>query len=210
MAELLMAAALWLIWGLADIFLRRIEIEKLQQEYDREWQLGNHEGCRKLHLKIGKLQIVNFEREIESACVPILAPQYAIGVSRSSQFSRVAVDEFERELEEQRQLNELGRIRRLINLLTLLWQRILESLIFFSNFSVFPNKHRPPCTTMPWNIRPALVVLWGVCWMFYDRRSPIDSSLQSSLEDEIIVPSSCKVLPHLNFLLTQLTFCMQT
>jgi hypothetical protein len=25
---------------------------------------------------------------------------------------------------------------------------------------------RAPCTTMPWTIWPALVVLWGVCWMF--------------------------------------------
>ena len=27
---------------------------------------------------------------------------------------------------------------------------------------------RPPLSsTMPWNIKPSLVVLWGVCWMFY-------------------------------------------
>ena len=26
---------------------------------------------------------------------------------------------------------------------------------------------RPLSTTWPWNIRPTLVVLWGVCWMFY-------------------------------------------
>ncbi|KAH6611670.1 hypothetical protein B0J18DRAFT_84484 [Chaetomium sp. MPI-SDFR-AT-0129] len=25
---------------------------------------------------------------------------------------------------------------------------------------------RHPCTTMPWTLWPALVVLWGVCWMF--------------------------------------------
>ena len=204
-----MAAALWCIWVLDDVsFQWQIEklsweFEKLQQEYDREWQLGNHGGCRKLHLIIRNLQIMNFEWEIEN--VEKLQQQI-----EKLKWEHKQIDEFERALEEQRQLNELGRIRRLINLLTLLWQRIVESLIFFSNFSVFPNKHRPPCTTMPWNIRPALVVLWGVCWMFYDHRSPIDSSLHSSLEDEIIVPSSCKVLPHLNFLLTQLTFCMQT
>ena len=33
--------------------------------------------------------------------------------------------------------------------------------------SKFLNKLHPLCTTMPWNIRSALVVLWGVCWMFY-------------------------------------------
>ncbi len=26
-------------------------------------------------------------------------------------------------------------------------------------------RHR--CTTMPWTIRLALMVLWGVCWIFY-------------------------------------------
>jgi hypothetical protein len=39
------------------------------------------------------------------------------------------------------------------------------------DLSVFPNRRRPPCTTMPWNIWPALVVLWGVCWMFYNSSS---------------------------------------
>jgi hypothetical protein len=40
-------------------------------------------------------------------------------------------------------------------------------LFSFCNFSLLPNRHRPPCSTMPWDILPALVVLWGVCWMFY-------------------------------------------
>jgi hypothetical protein len=35
-------------------------------------------------------------------------------------------------------------------------------------FSVFPDNFRHLCTTMPWTIWPALVVLWGVCWMFYE------------------------------------------
>lgn len=30
----------------------------------------------------------------------------------------------------------------------------------------FPNNRRHVCTTMPWTILPALLVLWGVCWMF--------------------------------------------
>lgn len=34
--------------------------------------------------------------------------------------------------------------------------------------STFPNGLRPLCTTMPWTIWPVLVVLWGVCWMFYE------------------------------------------
>jgi hypothetical protein len=39
-------------------------------------------------------------------------------------------------------------------------------LLSFCSFSLLPNRHRPPCSTMPWDILPALVVLWGVCWMF--------------------------------------------
>ncbi|KAK7562149.1 hypothetical protein IWX49DRAFT_76789 [Phyllosticta citricarpa] len=34
-------------------------------------------------------------------------------------------------------------------------------------FSEFPGGVRPMSTTWPWTIRPALAVLWGVCWMFY-------------------------------------------
>jgi hypothetical protein len=33
-------------------------------------------------------------------------------------------------------------------------------------FFEFPSGIRHLCTTMPWTIWPALVVLWGVCWMF--------------------------------------------
>lgn len=55
----------------------------------------------------------------------------------------------------------------------------------YSGFSEFPNSMRPPCTTMPWTIWPALVVLWGVCWMFYTPLSPIDEhQLQLLLQDE--------------------------
>lgn len=46
-------------------------------------------------------------------------------------------------------------------------ERVLYFLLYFS-FSKFPNRLRPPCTTMPWTIWPALMVLWGVCWMFYE------------------------------------------
>lgn len=33
-------------------------------------------------------------------------------------------------------------------------------------FAEWPNSHRPLSTTWPWNIKPSLLVLWGVCWMF--------------------------------------------
>jgi hypothetical protein len=47
------------------------------------------------------------------------------------------------------------------------YQLLFYSLVFFYSFSEFPRGMRHICTTMPWTICPALVVLWGVCWMFY-------------------------------------------
>lgn len=35
-------------------------------------------------------------------------------------------------------------------------------------FCQYPDVRHPLITTLPWNIRPSLAVLWGVCWMFYD------------------------------------------
>ena len=32
----------------------------------------------------------------------------------------------------------------------------------------FLGKGRPPSPSWPWNVRTSLVVLWGVCWMFFD------------------------------------------
>ena len=34
-------------------------------------------------------------------------------------------------------------------------------------YAEWSNCHRPLSTTWPWNIKPSLLVLWGVCWMFY-------------------------------------------
>ncbi|KAF2825808.1 hypothetical protein CC86DRAFT_382799 [Ophiobolus disseminans] len=36
-------------------------------------------------------------------------------------------------------------------------------------FSEFAEKPRPLSSSFPWTIKPSLAVLWGVCWMFYDR-----------------------------------------
>ena len=40
---------------------------------------------------------------------------------------------------------------------------------------------RPPLnSTMPWNIKPSLVVLWGVCWMYYKNEARPRASRQES------------------------------
>ncbi|KAH6855897.1 hypothetical protein B0I37DRAFT_366063 [Chaetomium sp. MPI-CAGE-AT-0009] len=47
----------------------------------------------------------------------------------------------------------------------------------------FPGGLRHLCTTMPWTIWPALVVLWGVCWMFIQQQhGGVDKSLSLPLQ----------------------------
>jgi hypothetical protein len=38
-------------------------------------------------------------------------------------------------------------------------------------FAEFSSSHRPLSMTWPWDIKPSLMVLWGVCWMFYQSRT---------------------------------------
>ncbi|KAL8806527.1 MAG: hypothetical protein Q9182_001310 [Xanthomendoza sp. 2 TL-2023] len=56
-------------------------------------------------------------------------------------------------------------------------------------FLEWPNGRRPLSTTWPWNIRPSLVVLWGVCWMFYDNRTRSVEELRQQLEDQEVASS---------------------
>lgn len=51
-------------------------------------------------------------------------------------------------------------------------QLVIYAVIFFWLFEEYPNGIRHLCTTMPWTIWPALVVLWGVCWMFHSGPVP--------------------------------------
>ena len=69
----------------------------------------------------------------------------------------------------------------IISFLVFLARRLQTALqidLSLHRLSEFPNRLRPPCTTMPWNIRPALFVIWGVCWMFYN--SPTTSQPDQS------------------------------
>lgn len=67
-------------------------------------------------------------------------------------------------------------------------QFLIYVLIFFCLFNEFPNSIRHLCTTMPWTIWPALVVLWGVCWMFYSE-SGSESGSNKAPEGESLFPS---------------------
>ena len=50
------------------------------------------------------------------------------------------------------------------------WDQYLEQQKKVHNgcFSEWAGGRPPLNSTMPWNIKPSLVVLWGVCWMFYN------------------------------------------
>ncbi len=73
-----------------------------------------------------------------------------------------------------RQILELERLHKSIwecifpihPLFAMLRRIAFEIARLFSAVSQMLRGLRPPCTTMPWCIRPALAVLWGVCWMF--------------------------------------------
>lgn len=71
------------------------------------------------------------------------------------------------EEEEEEKKERLRHMRRMMWLLIMLLSCLLQGLKDSRQLSGYRNRARPPCTTMPWCIPPALVVLWGVCWMFY-------------------------------------------
>lgn len=52
-------------------------------------------------------------------------------------------------------------------LMVWLLEVLFWTLPSLGKFYEFAHRHRLPCTTMPWHIWPALIVLWGVCWMFH-------------------------------------------
>lgn len=49
-------------------------------------------------------------------------------------------------------------------------------------FFEFPNARHPLSTRWPWSIRPSLAVLWGVCWMYYDREVHSSSDLDFAFD----------------------------
>lgn len=72
-------------------------------------------------------------------------------------------------------------LRLQVELTQALTRKALEELLrgghdkrqrkLLSWFSEFAEKPRPLSSSFPWTIKPSLAVLWGVCWMFYDRDS---------------------------------------
>ncbi|KAI9891559.1 MAG: hypothetical protein M1814_002682 [Vezdaea aestivalis] len=67
----------------------------------------------------------------------------------------------------------LRHIGHLLNCLHLsIWTQVVlasiasEFVLGFAFWSEYKDRKRVRSTTWPWNIKPSLVVLWGVCWQF--------------------------------------------
>jgi hypothetical protein len=89
--------------------------------------------------------------------------------------------DLEEELREHKRREEelfMQHLERLYRYYAALLEKLLESLLACCDVTVLPNRHRPPCRTMPWDILPSLVILWGVCWMFYN--PPVTPRLDES------------------------------
>ena len=57
-------------------------------------------------------------------------------------------------------------------------------------FTGWPGgRYRALSTTWPWNVKTSLMVLWGVCWMFYGSPRP-NNSLDLHLIDQFNEPST--------------------
>jgi len=80
----------------------------------------------------------------------------------------------QRELEQRKYESYMERLERFIREVTIRLQMLVMLLLLFCKFSGISENDQPMCITMPWNIRPALIVLWGVCWMFYNPEGYVD------------------------------------
>lgn len=79
----------------------------------------------------------------------------------------------------------MERFTRFLREVAFRLQTYLQLIFVLCKFSGWPDGEQPRCMSMPWNIRPVLVVLWGVCWMFYSSPEWVNpSALQQPREDE--------------------------
>ncbi|ERF73909.1 hypothetical protein EPUS_05921 [Endocarpon pusillum Z07020] len=62
-------------------------------------------------------------------------------------------------------------------------------------FTEWPSGQRPLSTTWPWNIRPSLVILWGVCWMFYTPEQSNEDKPRSPAAQQLVDGSRNWTLP---------------
>jgi len=77
------------------------------------------------------------------------------------------------------QLQDEATFNRLWEAFGSIFHQLLVACLVLSCqfFFEFPSGIPHPCTTMPWTIWPALVVLWGVCWMFRPQQDVTDTDV---------------------------------
>jgi len=134
---------------------------------------GLFAGIAKRYLVVLERYLVVLER------YPVALERYFVAVQRCHELCGISLDlrinpSFElwkciQELKKCLQTVEFAQNLRLlwVQLLECILRQVHETFCFGRKAKWFPNRRRPPCSTMPWMIRPSLVVLWGVCWMFY-------------------------------------------
>ena len=70
-------------------------------------------------------------------------------------------------------------------------------------FTEWPSGRRPLNTTWPWDVKVSLLVLWGVCWMFYgDSGMPRKPQAAEFFSEDFGTGQSPHGPPHHNFLST--------
>lgn len=62
-------------------------------------------------------------------------------------------------------------------------------------FAEWPNGQPPLNTTWPWNVKPSLVVLWGVCWMFYNPPNVSNSWTTPHREEQLRHAENVRIGP---------------
>jgi hypothetical protein len=172
--------------SLASIYSTREHALSTMESLQGQAVIETHEG-KEDHDKLfcHKYEYSDFKQVNCSLWGYVHYPDHVEG--RFCQFHRVREDQETYD-------NEKEQLKRFIEILLLslqylafLLQKILQYLLIFCKFAEFPNRRRPKCTTMPWNIWPSLVVLWGVCWMFYTPSShQEDTREQISFNDEYL------------------------
>jgi len=120
------------------------------------------------------------------------APQQLIELQKELRHFQEALNELLLELDgkleefsEEYPKEWLQYLLQALQALACLLRAILWFILSGAVFSEFGKRKRPKCTTMPWDIWPSLVVLWGVCWMFYTPISDREQLFfQNSFEDD--------------------------
>lgn len=62
-------------------------------------------------------------------------------------------------------------------------------------FSEWSSDRPPLNSTMPWQVKPSLVVLWGVCWMFYISKQPVNNSRNNPQQPQYLSNQNTNWIP---------------